>query len=275
MREARAAPATGARSPQIVPVSRAERTAWHMNDVLVPANMVAMASEIDATALDAIRADHAARHGAPPSYTALVIKAAGRTMLESPEANRAILGPPLFRRLYQFDQADIGVAVEKSLPALPGAAFAVPIRSCAMRSLGDLTRELRDLARCTESTEPRYRLFRWILRYVPWPLSVWLIHAPHWIPSLWARHRGCAAWVNAPSKAGADLVTTTWPWPITFSFGIVKERPLVIGGQLAVRRTMPVVMVFDRRIMGGGPASRVFARFQEILARGLVDDDDG
>ena len=40
-------------------------------------------------------------------------------MKHNPQANRAILGPPLFERLYEFRNIDIGVAVEKSLPAGP------------------------------------------------------------------------------------------------------------------------------------------------------------
>ena len=85
------------------------------------------------------------------------------------------------------------------------------------------------------------------------------------IPQLWVAFRGCAAWVNAPSKAGADFVATTWPWPLTFSFGIVKARPFVIDNQVVVKETIPLVLVFDRRIMGGGPASRLFAEFQKLL----------
>jgi len=241
-----------------------------LNRMLNPANMVTMVSEIDASAVVRLREDSRAATGRVPSYTAIVMRAAARMLKAHPEANRAIIGFPGFRKLVQFHTTDIGVAVEKSLPLLPGAAFAVPVGNTAEKSLLELTDELQALAHCTEEDNPAFRLYQRILKYVPPFLSYWLINMPAWIPALWVKHRGSAAWVNAPSRAGADTVTTTWPWPITFSFGIVKPRPFVVDGRLEVRSTMPVVMVFDRRIMGGGPASRLFAEFQRCLVEANV-----
>jgi pyruvate/2-oxoglutarate dehydrogenase complex dihydrolipoamide acyltransferase (E2) component len=251
--------------PTQVPITRAEKTCWMMNDAMDPAHMVTMVAEADASAMTLLRERAKAVGERPPSFTALVIKAAAMTMQRHPQANRVILGFPCFKRLYQFHNQDISVAVEKDLPALPGQAFAAPIKNALNKSLADITRELRDLATCDEQTNQSYRLFMRILKYVPRPLSVWLINRPYRSPSLWQRHRGCACWVNAPSRSGADLVMTTWPWPITFSFGLVRKRPFVVGDRLEIRSTMPVVMVFDRRIMGGGPAGRIFADFKEIL----------
>lgn len=248
-----------------VPVTRAEKTSWAMSDTLKPAYMVTMVSEIDVTALEALRQSARRIGQRPPSFTSLVIKAAAVIMEKNPQANRAILGLPFFKKLYQFQNTDISVAVEKNLPGLPGQAFATPIKNTLGKSLDEITSELRDLAACDETTNKSYGLFLRILNKVPRPLSLWLINSPFWFPALWAKHKGCACWVNAPSKSGADLVMTTWPWPITFSFGVVKNRPMVVGDQLQVRLTMPVVMVFDRRIMGGGPAGRIFAQFKEIL----------
>lgn len=259
--------------PQVVPVGRAEKTSWAMNNSLTPAYMVTMVGEIDASALIALRAKLAANGGKAPSFTALVMKAAALTMKLHPEANRAILGPMFFRRLIQFSNIDISVAVEKSLPNLPGQAFATNIANTLDKSLGDISKELADLATCTEETNTVFRSFMRMMKYVPRPFNLWLINAPLWIPSLWKKYRGCACWVNAPSKAGADLVMTTWPWPITFSFGIVKKRPFVVGDKLEVRETMPVVMVFDRRIMGGGPAGRIFADFNHILENALLETE--
>lgn len=252
-------------SPTRVPITRAEKTMWMLNDAMVPAYMVTMVAEADASAMNLLREQARSGGEQPPSFTALVIKAAAMTMQRHPEANRAILGFPFFRRLYQFHNQDISVAVEKALPGLPGAAFAVPIRYALNKPLAEITRELQDLALCDEQTNDSYRMFMRFLKYMPRPLSAWLISGRCTGASAWQRYRGCACWVNAPSKSGADLVMTTWPWPITFSFGVVRKRPFVAGDSLEVRSTMPLVMVFDRRIMGGGPAGRIFADFKKIL----------
>lgn len=262
-------------SVSAVPTSRAEHTSWAMNKALIPAYMVTMVSEVDATVMDQMRSLAKAKGLSVPSFTSLVIKAAALTMKKNPQANRAILGLPFFKKLYQFKNTDISVAVEKSLPNLPGQAYASVVNNTFGKSLEKITQELQDLAVCDETNNKSYRLFMRILKYVPYPFSLLLINAPYWIPSLWPKYRGCACWVNAPSKAGADLVMTTWPWPITFSFGLVKKRPVVVGNELKVRLTMPVVMVFDRRIMGGGPAGRIFAQFKEILESELSAETDG
>jgi hypothetical protein len=87
---------------------------------------------------------------------------------KNPEANRAILGPPFFKGLYQFRSVDISVAVEKSLPYLPGQAFATPIEKTLEKSLVEITEELRQLASCDESNNLRYRMFMRVLpTYAP------------------------------------------------------------------------------------------------------------
>lgn len=236
-----------------------------MNDVMRPAYMVTMITDLDATQIAAIRDRYKQAGLNAPSYTAIVIKTAALMMRRNPQANRAILGLPLFKKLYEFENIDISVAVEKSLPFLPGQALAETITSTLDKSLFTISEELKKFVSDTTDTNERWRTFSQILRFVPRPVSNLLINLPYQFPSLWVKHRGCACWVNAPAKAGADLVFTTWPWPITFSFGKVKMRPVVVGDEVVARLTMPLVMVFDRRIMGGGPASRIFAQAVEVL----------
>ena len=254
------------------PFGRAEANAWAMNGELRPAHMVTLVAEADATAMESLRERARTRGAVAPSYTALVVKAAALTMRRNPQANRAIIGPPLFRRLWQFRRCDICVAVEKGLPSLPGQPYVSPIRDPDTKSPEAITGELHELAACDEATHPGYRLYMRILRHVPRPISTFLVRLPTLVPRLWVEHRGCAAWVNAPSKAGADLVMTTWPWPISFSFGVVRKRPVVVDDdRVEARLTMPLVMIFDRRIMGGGPGSRLLAQFRQILEHADVE----
>lgn len=246
--------------------TRAEKAVWAMNRAMVSEYLVTMASEVDATGLERLRARARATGREAPSFTAIVIKAVALLMREHPQANRAILGPPGFRSLFQLRGQDVCAAVEKSLPYLPGLAMPGMVRQAADQPLLGITHVLRSFAQRGESEWPELARFMRILRRVPRPLSNWLINLPYHWPSLWPKYRGCAAWVNAPSKAGADLVMTAWPWPLNFSFGVVKPRPFVVDSEVRAVPTIPLVLVFDRRIMGGGPASRLFARFQDIIA---------
>ncbi len=235
-----------------------------MNDMLVPAYMVTLVGEVDASALDRLR-NQAKSQDQSASYTAIIMKITGLLMKQNPTANRAVLGWPFFKQLFQFKTTDISVAVEKSLPFLPGLAFAPTVKNAESKKISEIAAELQQLAKCDESNNATFATYMKILKRIPRPFAVWIINLPYLFPSLWPRYRGCAAWVNAPSKAGADLVMTTWPWPLTFSFGIVKQRPFIIHNQVQPCLTIPVVMVFDRRVMGGGPAGRLFSEFQKMI----------
>lgn len=254
-----------------IATTNAEKTSWRMNNILVPGNMVTITAMVSAIKLNNMRELIRAQGYTPPSYTTLVIKAAALTMKKHPEANRAILGPPFFKKLYQFKNTDICVAVEKALPALPGQAYAAVISDPIVKKLAVINQEMKDLVNCTEENNSKFKTFMTILKYVPSPLSNWLINMPYWHPYLWIKYRGCAAWVNSPSKAGADFVITTWPWPLTFSFGKVEKRALVIGDKVEAALTIPLLISFDRRIMGGGPASRLFSTFKNILESASVE----
>lgn len=98
-------------------ISSAEKSAWAMNDVMVPAYMVAMVSEIDARPLENLRKLVKDSHGRSPTYTAIIMKAAALILKNNPAANRAIIGLPFFKNLVQFKNIDISVAVEKNLPS--------------------------------------------------------------------------------------------------------------------------------------------------------------
>lgn len=243
----------------------ADINSWSMNDVMQPKYMVTMTGLVSAQRLDLVRDEYKKKGHGAPSYTALVMKAVSLVIKGHPEINRAIVGPPFFRRIIQFEHFDINVAVEKNLPNLPGQAYAPTIRDVANQSALEITEKLKFYGECTEGTDRHLSLFMKVLKWTPWPFAAWILNLPYWLPKLWIRHRGGACWVNAPSKSGADLVFTVWPWPVTFSFGMVKARPMVIDGRVVAESTIPLVMVFDRRLMGGGPAGRVFAEFKRVI----------
>lgn len=225
-----------------------------------------MTSLASAKNLSQARENYRSRNLPPPSYTAIIIKAVGLTLKKFPELNRVIIGPPLFRRIVQLECFDINVAVEKNLPHIPGQAYAPCVRNVDQRGILDISAELKFYSTCTEADDKNLKAFMRVLKFAPWPLGKWILNLPCWFASFWIRFRGGACWVNSPSKSGADLVLTTWPWPVTFSFGVVQKRPWVnASGEVVAENTIPLVLVFDRRLMGGGPAGRIFAEFKRLI----------
>ncbi len=250
---------------KVIQSTREDRLMWEFNTVLRPRNFVIMTREIDATAIDELRQSFDTQGKVKPSYTAIIMKAAAMTLQKHPNANRIIFEYPFFKRLVQLNNIDISVAVDRSDPAKDqyAATQSLVIRNTIQEPLDKITRYLREVA--NDPDHESWKPFRKLTRSLPSWLSSRLLKLSMKFPGLWAKYQGCACWVNSPARDGADLVMTTWPFPLSFSFGLVRERPIAINGKVEVRHTIPLLMAFDRRVMGGGPASRVFADFIDIL----------
>ena len=83
--------------------------------------------------------------------------------------------------------------------------------------------------------------------------------------------------ISSPAKYGVDMMVGHWPWPVGFSFGLVKERPVAVDGQVLARPTMTLIMSFDRRLMAGAPAARFFNAVAQALetAESTLTGPDG
>lgn len=245
--------------------SRMTRAFWTLNGEMTPAHKVTFVREIDAGPMDALRGAVQERHGVKPSYTALVIKAATIALKEYPYANRAIIGPPLFRRLIQFSATDITVAIERDVPGNESIVLADTIPDTCHKDLREITLALLAFGQATPENNERWRLFSSLLGRLPVFVSRWLIGLPRFSARMWVRHRGGACFVNSPAKYGIDLIVADMIWPVTVVFGWVKERPMVHDHEVVVRRTMPLSLIFDRRIMAGAPAAKFFNRLAQLL----------
>lgn len=245
--------------------SRMTRAFWTLNSEMVPANKATFVREIDAEQMDILRSTIMQQHGVKPSYTALVIKAATIALKEFPYANRAIIGPPFFKRLIQFNDTNVTVAIERDVPDAESIVLADTIPDTCNMDLVELTMALQALSQATPENNERWRLFSALLSKLPVFISRWMIGMPRYSAHMWTQHRGGACFVNSPAKYGIDLVIADMIWPLTVMFGWVKERPFVINHEVVVRKTMPLSIIFDRRIMAGAPAARFFNRLAQLL----------
>jgi pyruvate/2-oxoglutarate dehydrogenase complex dihydrolipoamide acyltransferase (E2) component len=238
-----------------------------------PGRTVTFISEVDLSAVERVRSAVAAGHPRP-SYTAFVVKAVALALQQHPYANRRVARRwwwPFSPRLQRFAASDVAVAVERDVPGAESVAFVDIARAADAASLDDLTAWLRDLATCDVNTNRQWRDFSGVIRRLPNFLSKWLIRSPYFSPRLWERYRGGAALVSSPAKYGIDTIVASWSWPLGVSFGLVKERAVVIDGAVAARPTFNLILNFDRRIMAGAPAARFFKRLVEILEHADVE----
>jgi pyruvate/2-oxoglutarate dehydrogenase complex dihydrolipoamide acyltransferase (E2) component len=232
---------------------------------------VGMISEVDLSSVERLRSEAEILCGTRPSYTALVAKAVSMALRQHPHANRIPIERPFYRRIVQLHDVHITVAVERDKPGMEQAAFAGTIRETDRKDLAEITRELRGLAQATPETCPRWKLFKWLVESLPSFISSRIISVPRWFAGLWVEHRGGAVLISSPAKYGVDVIVGTWPWPLGFSFGLVKDRPVAVNGHVEVRPTMALTMSFDRRLMGGAPAARFFKCVVDILENAEVE----
>jgi pyruvate/2-oxoglutarate dehydrogenase complex dihydrolipoamide acyltransferase (E2) component len=204
-------------------------------------------------------------NGVKPSYTALVIRAVALALQRHPYANRLPFRRPFWKRLVQLNRVDVAVAVEKDEPGFEQVAYAEILRDAADKDLVQITAELQKVVRTKAENSPTWRIFRRLVEKLPSSLAVWLLSLPRFSPAMWIKYRGGAVLISSPSKYGVDAVLGHWVWPLGFSFGLVKERPVVIDGKVCVRPTMTLTMSFNRLVMGGAPAARFFHEVTRIL----------
>ena len=236
---------------------------------------VAMLSEVDMSQCIQLRNAIGASVGQKPSYTAFVAKAIALTLKTHSYANRTTLELPFFKRIVQLDEINITVAVERDTPGLEQATYAGTIPRTDEWSLVALTEELRRLANVEGEHGERWALFRRVVTKFPTPVARFILRFPRLWPGLWIQHRGGAVMISSPAKYGVDMLVGNWPWPIGFSFGLVKDRPVAIDGAVEVRPTMMLIMSFDRRLMAGAPAARFFNAVRGCLHNAEVTLGEG
>ncbi len=224
-------------------------------------------AEIDASGMDGFRRSAREQGEAAPSYTAFVVKAAGLALRAHPRLNAVLCRTPWGRRRVILEDVTATIAVERvhqGVDLVVAPAMAAPDR----RSLGDLTRSMKRFAKAPpEKLTALARMLELarLANWSPWLMSL-LMRVPALSPSLWQKFRGGSYVVTSPGKYGGfSRVLPPWPWPMTFSFGHVTERPRVVDGRVEVRKTMPLTVTADRRLAHGAELARFAKDLGDLL----------
>lgn len=239
-----------------------DMTRWLVDSEIRMGCTVCFANEVDLTEIEAARARFKRQYNRKVGYTAFVLHALSRALMECPGANRRLHKPfgwP-FRglRIQQFDGADIAVAVERNINDAESAVFIDVMRDAQERSVVDLQDWLDQLAKADTTNNQQWRSFHNLIERAPRWLAGLIAHLPTYSPALWSRYRGGAAMVSSPTKYGVDSLVGAWTAPIGVSFGYAKERPVVRNGQVVSCKTFSLVLNFDRRMLAGAQAARFF-----------------
>lgn len=197
-------------------------------------------SEVDATRLLKARSNfvtHADSYGTRVSLNAFIVKAIAVACQAVPIANAAIVG----EEVVLYNEVNVGIAV-----SLPGqgefdSGLIVPVlRNAERKGLIQIDSELRDLA--TRAREGRL--------------------AP-------GETEGGTITLSTTSAIGGEGIYS-WSTPVLnlpqaviVQPGMIEDRAVIHKGKIRKRKTMPLSLTFDHRILDGDP----FAAFVVTLRR--------
>jgi hypothetical protein len=103
------------------------------------------------------------------------------------------------------------------------------------------------------------------LRRLPATLTSVLARATGLHPKLWVRFRGGSCAITSPAKYGIENVVVKGAWPLQFTFGHVRERPMVIDGACVPRRSAMLSLAWHRELTTGAVAARFFEQIVRQL----------
>lgn len=218
---------------------------------------------------------HTANRASPVliSPAHILLRSVAVAMRRHSEFNRRVLGG----RIYQYKQVNLLLSL---FNAREQEVELLLLEEVDRRSLGDLSREMwgytqqaarGELVRFGQRTIydvlPR-ALIRWFI-----PLHMWLFNRFNWpVTSFWRREHRSAMLVNYLAFKGAPPMRAYKPsrfpndaTPFNVTLGATEPRPVVIDGEIVVRRIAPLFVRGDHRMVD----AHGLGLFAETL-RGLI-----
>ena len=226
--------AAGERTEERVRMSKRRATiAKRLVEVQSTAAMLTTFNEVDMTAVQAIRERHKAtfkeRYGINLGMTAFFVKAVVGALRAFPRINAEIQGDEMVLKHY----FDIGIAVGAS------EGLVVPVlRDADALSFAEIEAQTREYAKKAEDGT----------------LSL-------------ADIKGGTFTITNGGVFGSLLSTPILNPPQVGILGLhtIKERPVAVNGQVALRPMMYTALTYDHRIVDGAEAVRFLVRVKELI----------
>jgi 2-oxoglutarate dehydrogenase E2 component (dihydrolipoamide succinyltransferase) len=226
--------APGERTEERVRMSKRRATiAKRLIEAQSTAAMLTTFNEMDMSALQALRARHKEsfkeRHGVSLGMTSFFVKAAVGALRAFPRINAEIQGDEMVLKQYY----DIGIAVGAS------EGLVVPVlRDADQMTFAGIEAQVRDFARRAEDGT----------------LSL-------------ADLKGGTFTITNGGVFGSLQSTPILNPPQVGILGLhaIKDRPVAVNGQVAIRPMMYTALTYDHRIVDGSEAVRFLVRIKELI----------
>jgi pyruvate dehydrogenase E2 component (dihydrolipoamide acetyltransferase) len=235
---------------------------------------------LDMTKADQLLAELSESHDCKVTYAALVGKAASLALSEMPAVNAKVIGRKIYRKktIDVYYQVDIGKGSDLTGTVVTNTDEK-PLHAIALELSSRAKKIRRGEDRQYEKTQKR-GLFRrapiWLLAYLFRMMSFLLYRVG--LPSK-------LLGASEPDPFGSVMVTNVGsfgidvayaplvPWtrtPYIFLVGRARQMPVVVDGELVVRKMLPVSATIDHRVIDGA----LIGRMSQIIKRYLENPND-
>ncbi|OGB98404.1 MAG: hypothetical protein A3G35_02770 [candidate division NC10 bacterium RIFCSPLOWO2_12_FULL_66_18] len=220
--------------PDLIPLTGIRKVIFdRMGQSWREAARVTLFADADMTEIVRLRqergADWERRFGIKPSYSDLVHMAVAKALREEPRINCRLDGQGVRVR----KEVNLAFAVD-----LGEGLLAPVIRDADKKSLGELAKAARDMAERARAG-----------RLAPDDMA----DGTFTVTNLGGLGVEYFTPIINPPQAGI------------LGVGKILEKPVVLGGGIHVRSMMTLSLVFDHRLIDGGPAAKFLARVKDLL----------
>ncbi|HLL73970.1 MAG TPA: pyruvate dehydrogenase complex dihydrolipoamide acetyltransferase [Pyrinomonadaceae bacterium] len=168
------------------------------------------------------------------SVNDIIIKVAAAALIQHPQVNASFQE----KSLRYYERADIGVAV-----AVEDGLITPVVRAAERKSIGQISREVRELAERARSRKLRPE-----------------------------EYTGATFSISNLGMFGVDEFTAVInpPEAAILAVGAMTPKPVVREGQVVVRQIMRVTMSCDHRVIDGATGAKFLQTFKKILENPLL-----
>jgi len=221
---------------RVIPFEGMRRAiAENMHASLQNAAQLTTFTEVDVTEMvrlrDMLRAEFARDDSVKISYNDIIVMATAHALMRHPIMNSTLVG----EEILLHDTVNLGIAV-----ALPEGLIVPKLRSAEKKTLLEIAREVRELAKKAREKA----------------LAVEEVTDGTFT-------------ISNVSMLGMDGFTPVLNPPETGILGVgrVIEKPAVFNGEIAIRHMMTLSLTFDHRVVDGAPAMTFLRDLARYLAQ--------
>lgn len=224
------------------------------------ASPVFLDTEVDMTRVrehrDAARAD-----GRRISVVSYVVQAAGRTLLDHPDANAAVRGR-LRPRIARYTEVNGKVTFDKKLND-QRVVLSTVLPDVHRAGLAEIQERIDRFRDADADTMPEFARIRTLQR-LPVPLGRLVFRAG--VRPLGRRAALLGTFsVTSLGHRPVDGFHSAGGTTLTFGLGRITDRAVVRAGQLAVAPVLRLNLAFDHRVIDGAAAADVLGQVREAL----------